>query len=161
MAKVKKTFSLGKLASKIDKTIIVGLNTMMNHLNKEIQENLESGKDINDNPYESLSPSTEDARSQGKGYYGKVSGSGGILNWSGNMRKTKKTPAKPGPMPVAKIEMVGMRKGKHYGAYHNKGGGNLPQRKWFGMPKSMKPGGPAYTKAMKIVGLGIRQGWKK
>ncbi len=159
MAKVRATFNLAKLSKKIDIRIATGLNIAMNHLNKEIQENLEAGKDINDNTYDTLSPSTQKQRDNNWGYY-KKSGSGGTLNWSGTMRKTKKTPAKPGH-PVAKLEMVGTRKGKHYGAYHNKGGPNLPKREWFGMTKSMKPGGSQIKKAMAIIGLGIRRDWKK
>ena len=151
MARVKKTFSLKKLGRKIDTVIITGLNTMVNHLNNEIQQNLEAGKDIDNKTYKPLKPKTESMRANKQGYYGKVSGSGGILNWSGNMRKTKKTPAKPGPMPVAKIEMVGMRKGKHYGAFHNQGGKNLPKREWFGMTKSMKPGGKELNKITKNI----------
>ena len=138
---------------------------MMNHLNKEIQENLEKQKDINGHPYEDLSESTGTQRINKEGYY-KQAGGGGILNYTGRMRKTKKTPAKPGPVVVAKIEMVGKRKGKHYGAYHNQGakrnrGGTLPKREWFGMTKSMKPGGNELDKALGIIKLGIRQGWRK
>ena len=83
------------------------------------------------------------------------------------MKKTTKTLAKPGPAPVAKIEMVGKRKGVHYGAFHNEGassrsrGGNLPQRKWFGLTKSMEPGGKARNTALGIISLGIIRGWKK
>ena len=163
MAKVKATFNLGKLSRKLEKTVVTGLNTMMNHLNKEIQQKLESGVDINDSTYEKLAPSTVRQRENKTGYYGRVAkkGSGGTLDWSGTMRKTKKTPAKPGPAPVAKLEMVGKRKGEHYGAYHNKGGGNLPKREWFGMTKSMKPGGSELDKALGIIKLGIIQGWKK
>ena len=164
MAKVKTTFSLAKLGRKIDKTIVTGLNTMMNHLNKEIQEHLEAGKDIHGKPYESLSEVTQNMRDNKMGYYSK-GGGGGTLNWSGNMRKTKKTPAVPGAVPTAKIEMVGKRKGQHYGAYHNEGAsrksGNLPQREWFGMTKSMKPGGKELNKALGIIKLGIVAGWKK
>ena len=62
--------------------------------------------------------------------------------------------------------MVGKRKGIHYGAYHNEGakrnrGGTLPQRKWFGMTKSMKPGGKERNTALGIIKLGIIRGWKK
>jgi len=133
---------------------------MMNHLNKEIQQHLESGKDIDGKTYKKLSDSTQKQRDNKWGYY-KKSGGGGTLNWSGTMRKTKKTLAKPGPAPVATLEMVGKRKGKHYGAFHNEGGPNLPQRKWFGITKSMKPGGSELDKALGIIKLGIIQGWKK
>ena len=83
------------------------------------------------------------------------------MNYTGRMRKTKKTPAKPGPAPVATLEMVGKRKGVHYGAFHNEGGPNLPQRKWFGLTKSMEPGGKARNTAMGIIKLGIIRRWKK
>ena len=56
MAKVKATFNLGKLSRKLEKTVVTGLNTMMNHLNKEIQQKLDSGVDINDSTYEKLAP---------------------------------------------------------------------------------------------------------
>ena len=62
MAKVRTTFDLGKLSRKLEKTVVAGLNTMVNHLNKEIQQKVESGVDINDKTYKKLSPSTEKQR---------------------------------------------------------------------------------------------------
>ena len=162
MAKVTKTFSLGKLAKKLDTTIVDGLNQLIVRLNKSIQQNLESGKDINNTTYKSLSPVTQDMRDNKKGYYGKEDKKdGGILNWSGNMKGTTGTKAKPGPEAVAKIEMTGKRKGVHYGAFHNQGGGKLPKREWFGMTKDMKPGGKELKTALGLIKLGIRRGWKK
>ena len=160
MAKVTKTFSLGKLAKQLDTTIVTGLNQLIVRLNKSIQQNLESGKDINNTTYKSLSPVTQDMRDNRQGYYSK-GGGGGTLNWSGTMRKTKVTKAKPGPEAVAKIEMTGKRKGVHYGAYHNQGGGKLPKREWFGITKDMKPGGKELKTALGLIKLGIIRGWKK
>ena len=160
MAKVTKTFSLGKLAKKLDTTIVDGLNQLIVRLNKSIQQNLESQKDIRGNPYKDLSESTGSQRIAKQGYY-KQSGGGGILNYTGNMKKTTVTKAKPGPEAVAKIEMTGKRKGVHYGAYHNQGGGKLPKREWFGITKDMKPGGKELKTALGLIKLGIRRGWKK
>ena len=82
------------------------------------------------------------------------------------MKRTKVTQAKPTAVPTARIEMTGKlkkgkNKGEHYGAFHNTGGGKLPKRKWFGMTKSMEPGGTIHTKAMSLILTGVRRSWKK
>ena len=162
---VKTTFSLAKLARKLDADVAMGLNMMIKRLNVEIQRNTEAGIDVKGKSFKTLSNSTQKQRDNKWGYY-KKAGGGGTLNWSGNMKKTKVNLSKPGPMPTASIVMTGKvkkgkSKGKHYGVYHNEGGKNLPKRKWFGMTKSMEPGGKIHTEAMTMILTKIGRSWKK
>ncbi len=136
---LKKTFSFGKLAKKLDNIIVADVNALGNAINKAIQDGIDSGKDINGQPFAPLEPITKEL------------GGTKPLNRTGNMRKTKKTPA-----TIAKkqfvIEMVGKsKKGKGrqhrvYGAFHNTGfkqtnkkqwfyGSKVPKREWFGITK--------------------------
>ena len=136
-ARIKTTFNLAKLAKRLNLNVTVGLNHMIKELNNEIQRNTESGVDVKGNKFKSLSQSTGTQRINKEGYY-KQKGGGGILNYTGNMKRTKVTQAKPTAVPTARIEMTGKlkkgkNKGEHYGAFHNTGGGKLPKRKWFGI----------------------------
>ena len=106
-----------------------------------------------------------------EGYY-KKKGGGSILNYTGNMKKTKKIPATTTNHRFI-IEMAGKSKaGAYYGAYHNTGfeqtnkkqwfyGATVPQREWFGIPKSMFPGESEYKKAMAERTFRIRSAWRK
>ena len=161
MNKVITTFNFKKLAKKIDKRVAMGLTMLAKDLNKDIQENLDKGLDVKNKPFDPLAESTGNKRMFKQGYY-KRKGGGSILNYTGNMRKTKVTPAKPGPVPIATVEMTGKnKKGQHYGAFHNKGGKNLPKRKWFGMTKNMQPGDAKHTVVMQKILTMIRRDWKK
>tara|TARA_Y100000593_G_C4307682_1_gene336613 strand:+ start:203 stop:688 length:486 start_codon:yes stop_codon:yes gene_type:complete len=156
----KSTFSFKKLANKLDKIIVDDLNIVGNHINKAIQDGIDKGKDINDRTFAPLEEITKDL------------GGRKPLNRTGNMRKTKKTPASSANKKFI-IEMAGKsKKGRYYGAYHNTGftqtnpkqwfyGSTVPQREWFGIPKSMFPGQSAYEKAIASRSLKIRSAWKK
>ena len=158
--RMKSTFSFKKFANKLDSIIVQDLNTVGNHINKAIQDGIDSGKDIDGQGFEPLRPST------------KAFGGNKPLNRTGNMRKTKKIPATRAKKSFI-IEMSGKsKKGAYYGAYHNTGftqtnpkqwfhGSKVPKREWFGIPKSMFPGESAYNKAIVERKLRIRSAWKK
>ena len=157
---MKSTFSFKKLANKLESIIINDLNTVGSHINKAIQDGIDSGKDIKGNSFKPLEPITV------------ALGGKKPLNRTGNMRKTKKTPATKSKKQFT-IEMAGKsKKGDYYGAYHNTGfeqtnpkqwfhGSKVPQREWFGIPKSMFPGEAAYEKAIAERSMRVRSAWKK
>ena len=165
-ATVKTTFDLNKLARKTDKFVTTGLNKLMTMANISIEQHLLKQKDIHGKGYEPLSPVTGEMRMAKAGHY-KKGGGGGILNYTGNMKKRKLIKAKPGADPVAKIVVTGKNKrGKIYGALQNSGGINeqgrdVPQREWFGLTKEMQPGGKKHKEVMGLMMLSIRRAWKK
>ncbi|QDP54218.1 MAG: hypothetical protein Unbinned4234contig1003_4 [Prokaryotic dsDNA virus sp.] len=158
--RIKKTFNLKKLANKLDKIIVDDLNVLGSSINKAIIDGINSGKDIHGNSFKDLEPIT------------KVLGGSKPLNRTGNMHKTKKIPATRSKKIFA-IHMAGKsKKGRYYGAYHNTGfiqtnekqwfyGSKVPKREWFGIPKTMYPGQPAYEKATVGRRLRIRSAFKK
>ena len=158
--RMKSTFSFKKFANKLDSIIVADLNTVGNHINKAIQDGIDSGKDIKGKSFKRLEPITVEL------------GGKKPLNRTGNMRKTKKIPATRSKKQFI-IEMAGKsKKGAYYGAYHNTG---FPQsnpkqwfhptvvkkREWFGIPKSMFPGEAAYEKAIAERSMRVRSAWKK
>ena len=158
--RMKSTFSFKKFANKLDSIIVADLNTVGNHINKAIQDGIDSGTDIKGKSFKALEPITKEL------------GGKKPLNRTGNMRKTKKIPATRSKKQFT-IEMAGKsKKGRYYGAYHNTGftqtnekqwfhGAKVPKREWFGIPKSMFPGETAYKKAIAERTLRIRSAWKK
>ena len=179
--KIKTNFSYKKLALKMPDIMEKQINILGNFVNKAIQDGIDSGVDIKGRPFKSLSTrSTTQLRSGST-----------PLKSRGILRKTKKTPA-TGANPVFKIEMVGksqatlpMLKGKkvkrskagqQYGAFHNQKGGyttspssaipnrKVPQRQWFGISKSVLPGGKDYKKSSLIrrleIAKAVRTIWK-
>lgn len=161
--RVKKTFSFRKLANKLDQIIVADLNAVGNHINKAIQDGIDKEEDIHGKKYSSFAPMKQITKDLG----GKK-----LLNRTGNMRKTKKIPATRAKKEFI-IQMNGKsKKGAYYGAYHNTGfeqthpkqwftGAVVPQREWFGIPKTMFPGEAAYNKAIAERRLRIRSAWKK
>ena len=158
--RMKSTFSFKKLANKLDKIIVADLNAVGSHINKAIQDGIDSGKDIKGGSFKALAPITKEL------------GGKKPLNRTGNMRKTKKIPATSAKKSFT-IEMAGKsKKGRYYGAYHNTGftqtnpkqwfhGAKVPQREWFGIPKSMFPGEAAYEKAIAERSMRVRSAFKK
>ena len=166
--KVKTTFSYKKLSKKLAKTITMGINELGKQVNINIGKNLASGKELSGKKSHTLlSPeSTLPIRAR-KGQGSKP------LVVSGNMEKRKIKRATISK-PVFEIEMTGKgRKGYIYGALHNREGGyttdkksaipekKVPQRKWFGVPDSCKPGGTEWKKMIARVHLLNKIAWKK
>ena len=79
--RMKSTFSFKKLANKLDSIIVADLNAVGSHINKAIQDGIDSGKDIKGKSFKRLEPVTVEL------------GGKKPLNRTGNMRKTKKIPA--------------------------------------------------------------------
>ena len=158
--RMKSTFSFKKLANKLDSIIVADLNAVGNHINKAIQDGIDSSTDIKGGSFKSLEPITV------------ALGGKKPLNRTGNMLKTKKIPATRSKHQFT-IEMAGKsKKGAYYGAYHNTGftqtnpkqwfhGAKVPKREWFGIPKSMFPGEAAYEKAIAERSMRVRSAWKK
>ena len=161
--RIKKTFNFKKFANKLDSIIVADLNAVGNHINKAIQDGIDKEENIKGEKYSSIAPMKQVTKDLG----GKK-----LLNRTGNMRKTKKIPATKSKKSFT-IEMAGKsKKGAYYGAYHNTGftqtnpkqwfhGAVVPQREWFGIPKSMFPGETAYEKAIAERHMRVRSAWKK
>ena len=158
--------SFGTIAKNLQRLSMQNINTIGNHINRKIQEGLEQGKDVDDNNFKPLKPSSRAAIANKTLYYKKYSGSGTKpLMWSENLRKTKKIPATLNKQRFI-IEMNAGR-GYQYGALHNQKGGyitaaksavpgkKVPQRKWFGVPKDMRTGGKELQLAMDNLGRNI------
>ena len=165
--KVKTTFSYNKLSRKLAGTITNGINQLGKQVNITIGKNLASGKDINDKSFDALSQDSTIPIRERRGQGSKPL----VISGKMEQRKIKQaTPAKP----VFEIELTGRgRKGYIYGALHNQKGGyktaensaipgkHVPQRNWFGIPKSCKPGGPEWKKMVARVHLLNKIAWKK
>ena len=137
--RMKKFFSFKTVANKIDDIIVKDINTLGRHINKAIQDGIDRGRDIHGKSFKKLAPVTV------------ALGGKKILDRTGKMRETKLTP---------------------YGAFHNTGftqtnekqwfhGAKVPQREWFGIPKTMTPDGSGYKKAVLERHLRIKTAWKK
>ena len=158
--------SFGTVAKNLQRLSMQNLNTIGNHINNTIQKGIEQGKDIDGKSFKSLKASSKKARTEKNLYYGKYAGSGTKpLIWSENLRKTSKKPATLTKQRFL-IEMNAGR-GYQYGALHNQEGGyitapksavpgkQVPQRKWFGVPKEMRTGGKDLNLAVNNLGRNI------
>jgi len=152
--RMRSTFSFKKLANKLNNIIANDLNVIGKNINKAIQDGISQGKDIHGSNFTALQPITKEL------------GGDKILKRSGKMSKTSMKQAKPNDL---KFVITAPTK---YGAYHNTGftqtnpkqwfhGAKVPQREWFGIPKSIFPGEAAYEKAIAERSLRMRSAWKK
>tara|TARA_R110002110_G_scaffold183449_1_gene390121 strand:- start:521 stop:1024 length:504 start_codon:yes stop_codon:yes gene_type:complete len=160
-AKIITTFNLHKMATSLNKVISDTLNVHGKRVNKDIQDGLKAGKDLNDASFEPLSENT------------KRTGGNKPLVRSGKLGETTVKQSTPGKAPVYEIKMVGKsnRTGNIYGAFHNTGytnspdarfpGAKVPQREWFGVSVRMAPGSPAYKKYELERHLRIKSAFKK
>jgi len=151
--KIKSTFNLKKLASNVDNLVVDGLNLQGKYLNDDIQNGIDLSEDIFGKRFKPLSMvRTQQRKRKNQGHK--------PLIVTGNMRKTRLIKASTSK-PTVTIRMIGKnKKGEFYGAEHNKGVGNLPQRKWFGITKGMQPGGKLNKKSMAQMRLAIRRKWR-
>ena len=158
------SFDTKRLANHLDSILVHHLNRMGRTLNDEIQNGLDIGLDIDGKRIEKLSRSTMKIRLREK------SGVKPLVK-PGTMRKTKLELATKSNLKFI-IRMVGKSKrtGKHYGAFHNQGyrnagppswfpGAKVPKRKWFGITKSMKPGGTGFNKVMRLTKTMLSRSW--
>ena len=149
--KVKKTFSYKKLAKEFPQLTANMLNLKGGMIHDAIQNGIDLQEDIDGNKYIPMSDYTKAMREK-KGIKGKK-----LLHITGDMRKTKPTKATTSKL---KYELKSLTP---YAAEHNEGDAsqNLPQRKWFGIPKSTKPGKPDAKKLDLLWGEALRHAWKK
>ena len=154
-------FDLHKMATSLNKVISDTLNVHGKRVNKDIQDGLKAGKDVDDASFQTLSDNT------------KSTGGNKPLVRSGKLGETTVKQSSPGKSPVYEIRMVGKssRTGNIYGAFHNTGytnspkarfpGAEVPQRKWFGISVRMAPGSDAYKKYQLERHLRIKSAFKK
>ena len=172
--KWKKNFSFKKLARKLPDIIQDNLNILGAHVNRAIQDGIDSGKDIDGKSFSSLKKSTKELRNGST-----------PLKRSGTLRKTKLIKAteknqvfiiKMNGKSKKTLPTMGGRKvkrrgaGKFYGAFHNEGytthsdsaipNKDVPARKWFGIPKTAMPGGSEWDKASVRRRLAIRKAFR-
>lgn len=172
--KWKKNFSFKKLARKLPDIIEDNLNILGAHVNKAIQDGIDSGKDIKGSPFDSLKKSTKDLRSGSSPLKGR-----GVLRKTKLIKASEKNQVfiiKMNGKSQKTVPTMGGRKvnrksaGKFYGAFHNEGytthknsaipGKEVPQRKWFGIPKSVMPGGKEWDKASVRRKIAIRKAFR-
>ena len=142
-----------KLANKMQKLVVQHyLIPAGNYLNKAIHDGLDEGKDIDDNRFAPLSETTKFLKGHDQ-----------ILFDSGKLKDSiHKDPATVNK-PIFTLKVVGPA--KEYGALHNTGGTNeqgfnVPQRKWFGIPKELKPDGETHKKFVNEVRLRVKTSWR-
>ncbi len=149
----KKDFDFKKLSKKLDKIYVNALNQLGNHINKAIQDGIDSSTDIHDNAFVPMKQVTKDL------------GGTKLLNRTGKMKQTRKKFAS------SNNQTFTITAPTKYGAYHNTGftqtnpkqwfhKSKVPQREWFGIPKDAKPGGNRYEKMMLDIKNRIRSGFK-
>ena len=168
---ISKNFELAKIVRKAPHLISSIQNTMINHVNKSIQDNLDAGKDYKGENFDSLST---ESTTKIKGHSTPLKDRG-MRPLANSLRSTKIKRATKDDL-VSRINMVGKagnqsnvtgRNGKTYsvkrkkaaykiGAIHNVGyttastsmipNKTVPARKWFGIPPQMQGGGRQFNK---------------
>tara|TARA_Y100001973_G_C5159250_1_gene312593 strand:+ start:117 stop:626 length:510 start_codon:yes stop_codon:yes gene_type:complete len=166
--KVKKDFDFQKLGRRLPGIVTFLLNQVGNRINLEIQNGIDKNKDLDGQPFEKLSPLTTKRIRALKGQGSQP------LKISRNMAQTKKKPATEGSYKFVIAMNAGRGKNKskvQYGAFHNQGFTNspksafpntrVPQRQWFGIPKSMQAGGKSFDKYLELFKTRIITALKK
>lgn len=168
---IKKNFELLEIVKKAPRLVASLENTMINRVNKSIQDNLDAGKDYKGRAFKPLEPSTVKMKGHSKPLINR-----GRNREANSMRRTKITRATKDKL-IAKIDMTGTagkestvigRNGKPYkvkrknarqkiGALQNQGYMTsersiikkvvkVPAREWFGIPPQMQGGGREFNK---------------
>ena len=140
-----KNFNLKRAADFLDEIMVDAVNRMGSHLNKSIQDGLESSRDINGDAFEPLSPVTIASRSQSNPK--PLLDKGTNRQATNALRSIKKEPATSNN-PVFVLEATSDYGGLHNTGYTNSKGVTVPKREWFGITKDIKPGGEQYKKAI-------------
>lgn len=149
--KVKKTFDYGKLSRMFPVLTAGMLNMKGGIIHDAIQNGIDLQQDIEGKDYTEISDNTL-VRRKKRGIQGKK-----LLHVTGKMRQTRVKNASP-TNQIHTITAI-----TPYGAEHNEGdpSQNLPQRKWFGIPKSTRRGGPEAKKIDLMWAEALRRAWKK
>ena len=145
-----------KLSKKLDALIVDKfLNPLGNRLNKRIQDGLRDGKDIHDKPFEPLSDFTIQKKGHDK-----------ILVDSGTLKDSVRKKPATHNNPVVQLSVQGRARkyaDKHLqkGGFISDTGNQVPQREWFGMPKTIKPNGEEHKKLLNELKMRIKLMWNR
>ncbi len=139
---VTKNFDLGKINLDLSRE----LNEAADVVVLDIENGIKYGRDITGSPMAKLQPDTI-ADKRKKGY----SSPRTALFATGTMKKAYVPKGKRANKTRQVVEIIPAKKRKDIGVYHQKGGGNLPKREWFGISKT------AEKRAYKAMELRIEQ----
>ena len=139
---VTKNFDLGKINLDLSRE----LNEAADVVVLDIENGIKYGRDITGSPMAKLQPDTI-ADKRKKGYESPRT----ALFATGTMKKAYVPKGKRANKTRQVVEIIPAMKRKDIGVYHQKGGGNLPKREWFGISKT------AEMRAYKAMELRIEQ----
>ena len=97
----------------------------------DIEDGIKAGRDITGSPMTKLQPDTI-ADKRKKGYESPRT----ALFATGTMKKVYIPKSKRANKTRQVVEIIVAKKRDDVGVYHQKGGGNLPKREWFGISKT-------------------------
>ena len=139
---VTKNFDLGRINLDLSRA----LNEAADVVVLDIEDGIKAGRDITGSPMTKLQPDTI-ADKRKKGYPSPRT----ALFATGTMKKVYIPKSKRANKTRQVVEIIPAKKRKDIGVYHQKGGGNLPKREWFGISKT------AEMRAYKAMELRIEQ----
>ncbi len=124
---VTKNFDLGKINLDLSRE----LNEAADIVVLDIENGIKYGRDITGSPMTKLQPDTI-ADKRKKGYESPRT----ALFATGTMKKVYIPKSKRANKTRQVVEIIAAKKRDDVGVYHQKGGGNLPKREWFGISKT-------------------------
>lgn len=124
---IEKNFNLRK----IDLDMSRELNEAADVIVLDIEKGIKAGRDITGSPMTKLRPETI-AYKRKKGYQSPRT----ALHATGIMKKVYIPKDKRATKSRQVAEIIVAKKRDDVGVYHQKGGGNLPKREWFGISKT-------------------------
>jgi hypothetical protein len=124
---VTKNFDLGRINLDLSRA----LNEAADVVVLDIEDGIKAGRDITGSPMTKLQPDTI-ADKRKKGYESPRT----ALFATGTMKKVYIPKSKRANKTRQVVEIIVAKKRDDVGVYHQKGGGNLPKREWFGISKT-------------------------
>jgi hypothetical protein len=124
---VTKNFDLGRINLDLSRA----LNEAADVVVLDIEDGIKAGRDITGSPMTKLQPDTI-ADKRKKGYPSPRT----ALFATGTMKKVYIPKSKRANKTRQVVEIIVAKKRDDVGVYHQKGGGNLPKREWFGISKT-------------------------
>ena len=124
---VTKNFDLGRINLDLSRA----LNEAADVVVLDIENGIKYGRDITGSPMTKLQPDTI-ADKRKKGYPSPRT----ALFATGTMKKVYIPKSKRANKTRQVVEIIVAKKRDDVGVYHQKGGGNLPKREWFGISKT-------------------------
>ncbi len=124
---VTKNFDLGRINLDLSRALNEAADVVVLH----IEDGIKAGRDITGSPMTKLQPDTI-ADKRKKGYPSPRT----ALFATGTMKKVYIPKSKRANKTRQVVEIIVAKKRDDVGVYHQKGGGNLPKREWFGISKT-------------------------